>query len=149
MKLDAVKVKEIFLDCMYSEDRLKSSTKEELMKEAILVEGIVTNVGFDPEKIAKHKSEIIELLDELPDEFKHGVAGGYSFLKACEDKHGNHWGDHRSMEQLFMLGIACKRVNCILPRELWPALPGGVPYYEVFDKDVEEVETNENDKRVS
>ena len=138
MKLDAVKVKEIFLDCMYSEDRLKSSTRDELMKEAILVEGIVTNVGFDPEKVAKHKSEIIELLDELPDEFKHEVAGGYSFLKACEDKHGNHWGEHRSMEQLFMLGMACKRVRCLFPKELWFMLPGRVPYYEVLDKDIEE-----------
>ena len=139
MKLDAIKVREIFLDCMYSEVRVNSSTKEELMKEAILVKGIVTNVGFDPEKITMYKSEIIELLDELPDEFKHEVAGGYSFLEACEDKHDNHWGGHRSMEQLFMLGMACKRVRCLFPRELWSMLPGGVPYYEVLDKDVEGV----------
>lgn len=139
MKLDAIKVREIFLDCLYSEDRIKSSTEEELMKEAILVKGIVTNVGFDPKKIAIHKSEIIELLDELPNEFKHEVAGGYSFLEACEDKYGNHWGGHRSMEQLFMLGMACKRVRCLFPRKLWSMLPGGVPYYEVLDKDVEGV----------
>lgn len=139
MKLDAIKVRKIFLDCLYSEDRIKSSTKEGLMKEAILVKGIVTNVGFDPKKIAIHKPEIIELLDELPNEFKHEVSGGYSFLKACVDKNGNHWGEHRSMEQLFMLGMACKRVRCLFPRELWSMLPGGVPYYEVLDKDMEGV----------
>lgn len=138
MELKAKNVMEIFIDCLYSEDRLKSSTKEELMEEAILVKGVVTKVGFDPEKIALNKSKIIALLDELPDLFKHEVGGGYSFLNACVDKHGNHWGEQRNAEQLLMLGMACKRVKSIFPVECWCFLPGGVPYYEIFASDIEE-----------
>lgn len=137
MKLNPVRVREILFDCMYDKDRIKSSTREELIKEAICVKGITTSIGFDPQKIAIYKSEIVELLNELPDEFKHEIGGGCSFLMACEDKHGNHWGEHKNMEELFMLGMACKRINCVFPREIWSMLPGGVPYYEIFDKDIE------------
>lgn len=137
MELKSENVNEIFTDCLYSEDRLKSSTKEELMAEAILVKGVVTNVGFDPEKIALNKPKIIALLDELPDLFKYEVGGGFSFLSACFDKHGHHWGEQIDAERLLMLGMACKRVESIFPRACWCVLPGGVPYYVIYTSDIE------------
>lgn len=137
MELKAENVNEIFIDCLYSEDRLKSYTKEELMEKAILVEGIVTKVGFDPEKIALNKPKIIALLAELPDLFKYEVGGGFSFLSACVDKHGHHWGEQMDAERLLMLGMACKRVDSIFPRVCWCVLPGGVPYYVIYTSDTE------------
>jgi hypothetical protein len=72
------------------------------------------------------------MLAELPDMFKESGGGGWSFLNACDDRHGNQWtGLHQRMEQLFQLGIGIDKVECQLPREVWPALPGGMPYYIV------------------
>jgi hypothetical protein len=31
-----------------------------------------------------------------------------------------------------VLGIATKQAEILLPREMWPALPGGMPYIAVF-----------------
>jgi hypothetical protein len=121
MKLDANKVREIFVDSLYKEDEVDKSN-------AILVDGITVKVGFNPVRLNSHNTEIIELLDELNDNFKQSVGGGYSFLSACYDKHGNLWGEHRNMEELFLLGMAINKVSYLLPREMWSALPGGVPY---------------------
>jgi hypothetical protein len=54
-----------------------------------------------------------------------------SFLNACVDKHGNHWGEHPSVEQLLVLGVAIGKIEYCLPREYWRALPGGVPYFMI------------------
>jgi len=79
-----------------------------------------------------HREEIVAMLGELPTAFKRSAGGGHSFLEACNDKYGNQWtGFHTNMEQLFQLGIAIGMVECQVPPELWPALPGGKPYYVV------------------
>jgi hypothetical protein len=68
------------------------------------------------------------LLNELPSSFKKDIGGGWSFLQACETKDGVQWGEHRNMEQLFVLGMALGKVRYCLPRDLWQVLPGGMPY---------------------
>jgi len=58
-----------------------------------------------------------------------GGGGGWSFLQLCEDDHGEQWtGLHKVMDELLMLAIATKHARILLPRELWSALPGGMPY---------------------
>lgn len=121
MKLTANKVREIFLDSLYKEE-------EEDRSEAVIVNGMTMNVGFNPVRLNQHKKEIEELLNELDDKFKVNVGGGYSFLCAPIDKHGNQWGEHRNVEELFLLGIAIDKVSYLFPREIWGSLPGGVPY---------------------
>lgn len=124
MKLTAEIVSQIFLDCLFNEG--------EDHTDHILAEGVVTNVGFHPARVESHKEEIVSLLAELPIEFQEATGGGYSFLAACNDKHGEQWtGMQLVMEQLFLLGMAIKRVKCLMPREMWLMLPGGVPYYVV------------------
>ena len=120
MKLNSETVREIFLDCLFKEDKNRDN--------AIMVTGITFSVGFNPIRLNKHKEDIIQLLDNLKDEFKQESGCGYSFLGACFDKYGNHWGEHRNVEELFLLGIAIDKVEYLLPRELWMILPGGVPY---------------------
>jgi hypothetical protein len=96
----------------------------------IEIRGIVNAAIFNPAAIASHQDEIRDLVAELPDEFRRSGGGGWSFLNACFDRHGQQWtGEHRTMEMLFMLGIAAGVVTEQLPRELWVQLPGGMPYY--------------------
>jgi hypothetical protein len=119
--LTDARVEEVFLDCLFK-------TAPEDPSVAVLVEGIMYDVGFDPVQLSKHKDEIIAMLDELSNDFKQGT----SFLNACEDKHGKQWTDlHPRMEQLFQLGMGIKKVRCLIPRALWHSLPGGMPYYQI------------------
>ena len=117
-------VESVFIDCLFKEGE-DTSTQ-------IVAEGIVSSAGFNPERIEAHRQEILDMLAELPDEFKVNSGGGMSFLNACLDRHGNQWtGMHRTMEHLFQLGIATGKATYLLPRELWSALPGGMPYISV------------------
>ena len=120
MKLNSETVREVFSDCLFKEDENRDN--------AIMVTGITFSVGFNPIRLNKHKEDIVQLLYNLKDEFKQESGGGYSFLEACFDKDGNYWGEHRTVEELFLLGMAIDKVEYLLPRELWMTLPGGVPY---------------------
>jgi hypothetical protein len=100
--------------------------------QGVAVTGIVTTAAFDPQVIGSHREEIGQLLSELPRQFQESGGGGWSFLNACMDRNGRQWTSyHRTMEQLFLLGLASGQVRELLPRDLWPALPGGMPYYAV------------------
>ena len=90
---------------------------------------------FNSKALDENKARILELLRELPEEFmKSGSGGGWSFLEAANDKHGNQWtGMHMVMAQLFGMGQAAGLVELLLPRELWAVAPGGMPYYVVID----------------
>lgn len=129
MPINPDKVNVIFIDCL--------SRKGEDASCTVTVEGIRSTVGFHPERLKRWEETIITLLEELPDDFRQSRGGGMSFLNACNDRHGNQWtGFHLRMEQLFQLGIAIGRVKCLLPREMWRVLPGGMPYYYITDSKI-------------
>lgn len=122
--LSSETVETIFKDCLFK--------KGEDTSKHIKAEGIMTNVGFHPERLESNRAKIEAMLDELSDEFKESGGGGMSFLNACNDKHGNQWTSlHQSMEQLFQLGIGIGKVKCLMPRNMWNTLPGGMPYYAI------------------
>ena len=95
---------------------------------ALVVEGIVQSFGFSREKISEHKKEIRALLDSMPKEFHKDTGVGMSFLNLCMTKNGVQWGEHSDMEALVVLGIAAGMASYCLPRPMWSALPGGMPY---------------------
>ena len=128
-KLTAERVTATIKSCLYDSDQLP--TDGTAPDGAILVAGITRKFGFDPGKVAQSTPVIAEILNELPEAFRADVGGGWSFLQACEDKHGDQWGEHRNMEELFVLGIAADLAEFLLPREMWGVLPGGVPYIAV------------------
>lgn len=132
MELTAQKVSDVFMDCLFLPSEVPAD-KEAFVKSggAINAQGIVTDVFFHPKRLESHKQEIRELLNELPDSFHEKTGGGMSFLNACYDKHGHHWGEHRNMEQLFLLGQALGIVEYCLPKEMWRMLPGGMPYLTI------------------
>ena len=122
--LNPQKVHTIFYSCLFE--------KDENFGDHVAVEGITMTVGFHPGRLQAHKAEIEEMLGELPSSFQMEQGGGMSFLLACYDKDGNQWTSlHQIMEKLFLLGMGIGRVECILSREFWTSLPGGMPYYVI------------------
>lgn len=116
---------EVIKSCFYEEEL------KEAPPDAIIVEGLTMKFGFDPKRIADRKEEIESLMTAIiPDTFYTDGGGGWSFLNLCEDKEGNQWGDHRSMEILYVLAAAIGKARFCLPREFWGILPGGVPYIQ-------------------
>jgi hypothetical protein len=96
---------------------------------------ISVKVSLDTDRVLDHGELIFAMLMELPEEFRESSGGGWSFLQACDDRHGRQWtGLHLRTAQLFVLGQAAGLVECQLPREVWPALPGGMPYYLIKDR---------------
>lgn len=131
MQLTSENVENIFKDCLPEE--------EGPPEERIVVEGILHTVHFLPEKLLEHQGSIGMMLMDLPSQFRLTEGGGWSFLNACQDKDDNQWtGLHQRMEQLFLLGMAVHFVKEVLPRELWRALPGGMPYYQVLDDAIQQ-----------
>lgn len=125
-ELNAGEVDRVFRDCLFE--------SEQDIKDPVIVEGIMVRIGFDPAKLKVNTAAIVTALNELPNEFKsedQGGGGGMSFLNACVDRHGNQWGEHVNMEQLFLLGTAIGKVKTPFPKSMWSALPGGMPYYVV------------------
>lgn len=118
--LSSKRVHEIFSDCLFKDG--------EPLEPRIEVAGIMSKLGLHPERTASHKQEIGEMLRELPSEFMRTGGGGWSFLNACMDRHGNHWAEHPTMELLFCLGVATEQAKYLMPREMWSVMPGGMPY---------------------
>jgi hypothetical protein len=134
-------LEEIIVDCLYREDEMLDVPEGQAPPGAVIVRGILNTFGFHPERLEKHRERIWAMLNELPevfwakdDEHPEG-GGGMSFLQACDDRNGVQWTSfHRTMDQLFSLGQALGYVTCLLPREFWTKLPGGMPYYVLHDR---------------
>lgn len=121
MKLTAENVHLIFMNCLFKEDEQKENHK--------IGEGVMLNVGFHPERLALSELSIIEMLNELPDSFKKSGGGGMSFMNMCVDKNDTQWTDfHKTMDELVCLGNAIGKLTYLMPREMWSAFPGGMPY---------------------
>lgn len=121
MELTSKNVQSVLLDSLFQQHPEDES-------KAVKVEGVVGRFGFDPERLKKHEEDVVSMLKQLPKEFHKEVGGGYSFLGACNRADGQQWGEHRSMDELFCLGIALGKVAFAMPREMWAMLPGGMPY---------------------
>lgn len=126
MELTSEAVRELMNKCFWSD---QTPPSPELRLE---VQGIVHTFAFDVSKVKENTDVIAELLAELPKDFQKDGGGGWSFLNACVDKQGNQWtGLHLEQECLFVLGIAAGKAEWVFPRDIWPALPGGMPYIVV------------------
>jgi len=130
--LSSTRVNEILIDCLFRPNEIGADDIPLLPD--VKVEGITMTFYFHKGRLENHRIEIQSLLLELPNEFMETGGGGYSFLKACYDRKGRQWGEHRNMEALFCLGIGINKVAYCMPRDVWEALPGSVPYLIVKDK---------------
>jgi hypothetical protein len=131
MELTAENVDKVMLASLF--DVESGEPQDEMLARAIRVESIIGQTyGFDPKRIEPQKRNIASMLSQLPDDFMHDKGGGMSFLNACVRQDGLQWADlHLTMNALFMLGEAVGLAKCLVPRELWKAFPGGMPYFVV------------------
>ena len=112
-----------------------SETVDETDDNNIIIEGIINKVSIRKDKLKEHEEEIFGMLLELPEEFLKSKGGGMTFLMMCNDKDGKMWtGLHPVMEALVVLGIGINKVSYCLPKEMWVALPGRMPYLVVNDE---------------
>lgn len=127
MKLTGTNVEKLFLECLYQDGEDTSNAK--------IVEGVMMKVGFKPEALETHKTEIEDLLSQChPNFMSNSEAQGWSFLNFCQDKDEEQWtGMHAMCDNLICLGLAIDKVKFLLPREFWKALPGSVPYIQILN----------------
>jgi hypothetical protein len=125
MELTAENVVETLKSCLFED-------AEPDISKAVIVEGIMNKFGFDPERLKAKTADIVSMLEQLPTSFQKNGGGGHSFLAACDRADGVQWtGLHKTMDELFVLGMAVGKVRLCLPRDMWKALSGGMPYYVV------------------
>lgn len=130
--IDSERVTAIFKECLFKDEELVDGKPT---IPYIVAEGIMYKTGLHIDRVTKNSEEISSMLDELPKEFHEETGGGSSFLNMCMTKDCQQWtGLHRVMDELIMLGIATNRVAYCLPREMWPSLPGAVPYIVIKKK---------------
>jgi len=91
------------------------------------------SVKFNTKILEVNKSSIIEILNELPENFKKDSGGGWSFLNMCINKDGFQWTSyHKIIDELVCLGNAAGVLSFPFPKEMWGALPGGMPYIVIL-----------------
>lgn len=123
----AASVDRIVRACLYTDEELTASDSSP-PDGAVLVEGIVSKIGFHPQRLEAHREEIRGLLGQMPKEFHKSKGGGMSALNMCNNREGRQWGEHRDMDLLVVLGLGVGMVEYLMPREMWAVLPGGMPY---------------------
>lgn len=120
----AERVRDAILASLYEDPSIRETPSG-----AKVAEGITRTFVFDPARLETQREEVTAILNEMQRGFFRDTGGGWTFLYLCEDRHGNLWtGLHQICEDLCCLGIALGLVEWCAPRELWPALPGGMPY---------------------
>lgn len=129
--IDAGKLEDVFTGCLKDGVALERGASD---TDAVIIEGVINTFGFHPQRLEATRPQVLEWLHELPEAFLESKGGGWSFLNACVDRSGRQWGEHRNIEQLLVLGIGLGLAKIQFPRELWSALPGGMPYFVVLDK---------------
>lgn len=121
----AQRVREILMDSLFRDEEIPNG--KEVPDDAVIVDGIMGKYGFNPQRLESHRTEVVEILKDMPDEF-FPPAGGWSFLNLCMDKSGVQWAEHPTMNDLCCLAIGLNLGKFLLPREMWKAFPGGMPY---------------------
>ena len=129
MRLNANNVNTVFIDSLFTDEEAKTVDKE--TDNIVAVEGVMANIGFNPDRLMAHKDDVKTMLSELPEAFFKESGGGWSFLNACDTKDGVQWAEHRNVDELLTLGLGLGLVSYLMPRDMWKMFPGGMPYFVV------------------
>lgn len=127
--IDATRIDVIIRDCLYRAEELTEPGKAP--EDAVIVDALTQKFGFHPQRLEGYRAEVWQLCQQLPTAFHEDTGGGWSFLNMCMDKEENLWGQHRDCEALLALAVGLSIMTILLPREMWGAFPGGMPYVMV------------------
>lgn len=135
MQLTSKNVSDVMLECLFADEEMDTTTGfPKGGVKAVHAQGIVLRVGFHKERLEARREDVRSMLDQLPDEFRETVGGGWSFLNMCNTRDGVQWGEHRNMDELLTLGLALGLMEIQVPRSSWRLFPGGVPYVAYVDR---------------
>ena len=124
MILTSANVEAVFIDCLFRDG--------EVIDGAVPAVGVLHTFGFHPERLESHRADVESMLAELPTNFRVSGGGGWSFLNLCVRADGVQWtGLHKVQEELVALAIGLGLGSLMPGRELWPAMPGGLPYFQI------------------
>ena len=94
------------MDCLFRDE---AETKK---FEPVISSGIVTNVGFHPERLANSKDKVKELIKEIvQDPFYKDAGGGFSFLQLPMDVKGDRLEELRAINRAFFGKFRSVRVR--------------------------------------
>ena len=128
-QLNASNVHSIFMDCLFNGTEIKDLQPGEIPKNAVVVQGVKLNIGFNQERVEKNSQDIKDIVSQLPDDFQeHPIRGG-SFLNMCFRNDDTQWtGEHMDVDELVCLGLASNNLEFLIERNYWDRLPNGMPY---------------------
>lgn len=124
----AAEVRDLMIECLANDPPGKAAITR--------IEAVVHTFVFDSASIERNSGRIKALLSVMHSNFHKQHGGGWSFLQLPMDADGIQWGEQVDAEALVALAIAAGMGQFSLPRGMWNALPGGVPYV-MFDTTVE------------
>lgn len=124
MELNAENVDKIFMECLHDPGENADG--------APIAEAIKLRVCFNPIRLKANEGSIRELLNFIHPNFHKSKGGGWTFLNFCLDRDGDTWtGLHQIMDKLLALGLATEMITFTMSREMWSALPEGMPFLTI------------------
>jgi hypothetical protein len=130
-KINPNEVERVLRDSLFKSEEVGENG--EPPKGAVVAEGITRTFVFHPLRLESHRAFVKDCLRLLPTPFLEGHGDGWSFLNACQQEDGTLWtGEHARVEELLCLGIGLGLVKCLVPKDLWSAFPGKMPYYRIL-----------------
>lgn len=136
----AVRVDALLKLCLFAtvhgEDKVQGLDPDTFvaLPDALLTRAVIHAFGFSKTALDKYKEHIMKELAGMQDTFFQTPDGGMSMLAMVYDRNEVHWAEHRNAEALIALGLGIEMVSFILPREMWNAFPGSMPYIVINDE---------------
>lgn len=128
--------RELIAQCLFEPEQLEGIDQndpvawaEENGIRAVVSEGPVHNFFLSMDALEGIRETILEMMERLPEPFRESGGGGWTFLNACLD---GEW-QHIDIEALICMGNALGLSRYCLPKEMWPSMPGGLPYFTYLD----------------
>lgn len=128
MNLTAENLDAVMMACLYRPEEI---VDRKAPADAVKAASVVATFYFHPERLEARRADVVSMLRQLPKPFRKDEGGGWSFLNACVDRHGEQWGEHAHIDALFALAIALGLGTFPLERGLWVTLPGGMPFFTI------------------
>lgn len=107
--------------------------------DAVRVDGIVFDYGFNPERLADTREDLLAMFAEIDPRYFN--ENGFSFLFLGFDKDEKEWTStsmtegtahgFKYVESFLCLALAQGLAKYTFPRALWRLLPGGAPFVEL------------------